>query len=57
VRPRIQQRHPHNALGMAQRIAKAEESAVIVRHEIEAVQPERIGKLGDALDLGVVRRG
>jgi hypothetical protein len=39
---------------MALRIAKAEESAEVVRDEVEPVQSERIGQPADAFDLGVV---
>ena len=39
---------------MAQHVAQTEESAVVMRDEVEAVQPERIGELADAFDLGVV---
>ena len=40
--------------GMAQHVAQAEESAVVMCDEVEAVQSERIGELADAFDLGVV---
>jgi hypothetical protein len=54
VRAGVQQRQPNHALRVALHVAEAEEAAVVVCDEVEAVQAERIGQRADPLHFGVV---
>jgi hypothetical protein len=54
VRAGVQQRQPHHPVGVALHIAKAEEAAVVMCDEVEAVQSERIGERADPLHFGVI---